>query len=412
MNRGIEVHELSVRRGDRTVLRDVSFDAPRGKVLALVGASGAGKSTLLRCLNRLAEPAAGTIALDGEDIRAVAPQVLRRRVALVAQAPVMLPGTVADNLAYALDALDDDIRDAALAAAGLDGTFLPRTARALSGGERARVALARALTRDPDAILLDEPTAALDPETAQVIAQTVAALAHRDLAVIVATHDMTLAESVADATLRLVGGAAGSGASGVRAGGPRAELAGGAGAGGPGGNARGRGACGRSRRGARGRGGRGWSRRGARGRGGRGRAGRGARERGGRRPRPGSGLGRGDARSGGARCRRGRRLSSGVLQVACGVAFVGLAALLAHRLELGLSREILIAAARAIVQLAAVGALIALVFRVDVLAIAFVAGDGRHGGASPAAGGSSRSRTRGRGRSPRSASLPSARPPS
>jgi ABC-type multidrug transport system fused ATPase/permease subunit len=212
MNRGIEVRDLTVRRADRVVLRDVSFDAPRGKVLALVGASGAGKSTLLRCLNRLAEPASGTIGLDGEDIRNVAPQVLRRRVALVAQAPAMLPGTVADNLAYGLETLPDEVRDAALTASGLDGSFLPRQASALSGGERARVALARALTRDPDAILLDEPTAALDPETAKVIAETVAALASRDLAVIVATHDLVLAEAVADATLRLVSGAAGSGA--------------------------------------------------------------------------------------------------------------------------------------------------------------------------------------------------------
>ena len=116
MNGGIEVRDLTVRRGERVVLRDVSFDAPRGKVLALVGASGAGKSTLLRCLTRLAEPDSGTIALDGEDILRVAPQVLRRRVALVAQAPVMLPGTVADNLAYGLEALRDDVRDAALAA--------------------------------------------------------------------------------------------------------------------------------------------------------------------------------------------------------------------------------------------------------------------------------------------------------
>jgi ABC-type multidrug transport system fused ATPase/permease subunit len=203
MNGGIEVRELTVRRGERVVLSDVSFAAPRGEVLALVGASGAGKSTLLRCLNRLAEAESGTIGLDGTDIRDVAPQVLRRRVALVAQAPVMLPGTVADNLAYGLAALADEARDAALAAAGLDGSFLPRSANALSGGERARVALARALTRDPDAILLDEPTAALDPETAQVIAETVAALAQRDLAVILATHDRALAESVADATLRL-----------------------------------------------------------------------------------------------------------------------------------------------------------------------------------------------------------------
>jgi ABC-type multidrug transport system fused ATPase/permease subunit len=203
MKGGIEVRQLTVRRGARVVLRELSFDAPRGQVLALVGASGAGKSTLLRCLNRLAEPESGTISLDGQDIRAVAPQVLRRRVALVAQAPAMLPGTVADNLAYGLDALRAETRDAALAAAGLDGSFLSRPAKQLSGGERARVALARALTRDPDAILLDEPTAALDPETARVIAETVAALAKRDLAVILATHDRELAGSVSDATLRL-----------------------------------------------------------------------------------------------------------------------------------------------------------------------------------------------------------------
>jgi ABC-type multidrug transport system fused ATPase/permease subunit len=203
MDRGIAVRGLTVARGGRVVLRELSFDAPRGSVLALVGASGSGKSTLLRCLNRLAEPLTGTISLDGEAIGAVAPQTLRRRVALVAQAPAMLPGTVQDNLAYALPALDDAARDAALAAAGLEPSFLPRTAKALSGGERARVALARALTRDPDAILLDEPTAALDPETAEVIAATVASLADRDLAVIVATHDAALADAVADATLRL-----------------------------------------------------------------------------------------------------------------------------------------------------------------------------------------------------------------
>jgi ABC-type multidrug transport system fused ATPase/permease subunit len=203
MKGGIEVRDLTMRRGDRVVLRDVSFAVPRGQVLALVGASGAGKSTLLRCLNRLAEPESGTIELDGDDIRHVAPELLRRRVALVAQAPAMLPGTVEENLAYGLDVLRAETRDAALAASGLDASFLPRSAKALSGGERARVALARALTREPDAILLDEPTAALDPETARVIAQTVAALAQRDLAVILATHDHALAESVSDATLRL-----------------------------------------------------------------------------------------------------------------------------------------------------------------------------------------------------------------
>jgi ABC-type multidrug transport system fused ATPase/permease subunit len=200
---GIAVRDLCVRRGARLVLRDITFDAPRGQVLALVGASGSGKSTLLRCLNRLAEPESGTIALDGDDIRTVDPQALRRRVALVAQAPAMLPGTVHDNLAYGLETLSDAVRDEALAASGLDASFLRRPARELSGGERARVALARALTRAPHAILLDEPTAALDPDTAHVIARTVAALAERDLAVILATHDLALAEGVSHNTLRL-----------------------------------------------------------------------------------------------------------------------------------------------------------------------------------------------------------------
>ena len=98
----IEVSGLTVERAGRPVLRDLTFDAARGQVLALVGASGSGKSTLLRCLNRLAEPRAGTIVLDGTDIRALDPPALRRRVALVAQTPAMLPGTVQDNLAYGL----------------------------------------------------------------------------------------------------------------------------------------------------------------------------------------------------------------------------------------------------------------------------------------------------------------------
>jgi ABC-type multidrug transport system fused ATPase/permease subunit len=206
--RGIEVSGLSLQRDGRAVLRDVSVLARRGEVLALVGASGSGKSTLMRCIVRLVEPDAGVITLDGVDVRQLEPRALRRRVGLVFQTPVMLPGTVADNLRHGLDAAALPDLHAALTAADLPPEFLERAAGELSGGERARVALARALTRAPEALLLDEPTAALDPRAARHLGETIAELARRDLAVVVATHDLALAAQVADRALGLHEGAA------------------------------------------------------------------------------------------------------------------------------------------------------------------------------------------------------------
>jgi ABC-type multidrug transport system ATPase subunit len=206
---GLAVRGLRVARGERTVLRDVAFDAAKGRVVALVAPSGAGKSTLLRCLNRLLAPEAGRVLLDGADVTTLDPCALRRRVGLVAQAPSMLPGSVRENLAYGLGGGGAEPRlRGALAAAGLDGAFLHRTASELSGGERARVALARALTRDPELLLLDEPTAALDPSAAEHVAATVRALAARGLGVVIATHDRALVAAVADDVVELRDGTA------------------------------------------------------------------------------------------------------------------------------------------------------------------------------------------------------------
>jgi ABC-type multidrug transport system fused ATPase/permease subunit len=207
---GLAVHGLSVGHGARVVLRDLSFDVRKGSVTALVGPSGAGKSTLLRCLNRLLVPTNGTVLLDGEDTAALEPCMLRRRVGLVAQTPVMLPGSVGENLAYGLDAASvDEVRLArALTAAGLDTAFFERPAAELSGGERARVALARALTREPELLLLDEATAALDADVARHIAMTLRALARDGLGVVVATHDLAFAADVADRVVALRDGTA------------------------------------------------------------------------------------------------------------------------------------------------------------------------------------------------------------
>jgi ABC-type cobalamin/Fe3+-siderophores transport system ATPase subunit len=200
---GLAVRGLAVAHGERVVLRDVSFVVAKGTVTALVGPSGAGKSTLLRCLNRLLIPQAGTVVLDGEDAAALEPCELRRRVGLVGQTPVMLPGSVRENLAYGLteNAPDEARLSAALDDAGLDATFLDRPAGELSGGERARVALARALTREPELLLLDEPTAALDAAAADRIAATLRGLARVGIGIVVATHDLPFAAGIAEHVL-------------------------------------------------------------------------------------------------------------------------------------------------------------------------------------------------------------------
>lgn len=202
----VAAEAITVAQGGRELLHAVTLEASRGRVLVLRGASGAGKSTLLRCLNGLMWPDAGTVRLDGTDLRTLAAPSVRRRVALVTQTPVMLPGTVADNLAYGLASPDPASLARAADAAALPDALLGRAAAELSGGERARVAIARALTRDPEVLLLDEPTAALDAAAAAIVASTVRALADGGLAVIVATHDDVLAGAVADDVVTLDAG--------------------------------------------------------------------------------------------------------------------------------------------------------------------------------------------------------------
>jgi ABC-type cobalamin/Fe3+-siderophores transport system ATPase subunit len=196
----LEVRGLRAERGGRVVLDGVDFRAEAGRVSALVGDSGAGKTSLLRCIVGLDAAVAGDVLLDGVSIRSLDPCELRRQVALVAQAPVMLPGDVRANVLYARPGAD---AAAALAAVGLDAALLGREAEQLSGGERARVAIARALVHEPRALLLDEPTASLHPEAVAAVERLVASLAARGMAVVVVTHDAAQAARLADVELRL-----------------------------------------------------------------------------------------------------------------------------------------------------------------------------------------------------------------
>jgi len=189
------------KAGRLRVLAGVSFSVPAGGRLAVFGPSGAGKTSLLRLLNRLDDPAAGRVLLDGEDLRNLDAVTVRRRVGLVFQQPFLFDLPVGENLAYPLKlmnrALPRERAVSLLAEFGLGEEVLDRRGDQLSGGQAQRVAVARALALDPEVLALDEPTSALDAESARLL---LAALLRRNaaagLTLIVVTHDQALLEKL------------------------------------------------------------------------------------------------------------------------------------------------------------------------------------------------------------------------
>lgn len=198
--------------GSRRVLDQVSLEIRRGEVLALVGPSGSGKTTLLRLLNFLEPPSAGTIRFLDRDFGAThsVPLDVIRRVTTVAQRPILLDRNVVANVRFPLQlrGLRNSAAevDAALAQVGLSA-LARQPARTLSGGEAQRVALARAMVIRPDALLLDEPTANLDPYNVGVIEQAVARLnAEQGTAVVLVTHNVFQARRLAHRIVLLLDG--------------------------------------------------------------------------------------------------------------------------------------------------------------------------------------------------------------
>lgn len=161
------------------VLRGADLTVRAGELVALVGPSGAGKSTVFQLLLRYYDPQAGSVRLDGVDIRDADPVEVRRRMGLVAQDPVIFSANAWENIRYGRpDASDAEVRAAAEAAHALEfldalpeglDTFLGEKGVRLSGGQRQRLAIARAILRDPPVLLLDEATSALDAESEKMV---------------------------------------------------------------------------------------------------------------------------------------------------------------------------------------------------------------------------------------------------
>jgi putative ABC transport system ATP-binding protein len=206
----LETNHLSRSVPGRVLVSDVSVQVQRGEVLAVVGPSGAGKSSFLRLLNRLDEPTGGTVRLNGEDYRALAPRELRRRVGMVMQVAYLFPGTVAANIAFGPGQCGEKLAQEQIAAL-LERVGLPRHEERdvsnLSGGEAQRVSLARTLANAPEALLLDEPTSALDDVSARGIEELVLSIIReRRMTCVIVTHNRAQAHRVADRTMILEAG--------------------------------------------------------------------------------------------------------------------------------------------------------------------------------------------------------------
>jgi len=196
--------------GENKVLKGVDLEVLKGEVLALVGPSGSGKSTLLRVMNRLMDLDRGSVLFKGKDIRDLDPMLLRRAAVLVPQESVMLPGTVRDNVIYGprLAGITEKFdANGCLRDAGLPGKFADKDASTLSGGEKKRVSIARALALRPEVLLLDEPTAGVDPKNVEKVERTILGFAKdRKLTVVWVTHDVPQALRVSDRIANIKGG--------------------------------------------------------------------------------------------------------------------------------------------------------------------------------------------------------------
>ncbi|AVL00073.1 amino acid ABC transporter ATP-binding protein [Pediococcus inopinatus] len=212
----LDIQNLNKKYHETEVLKDISETVKKGQVICVIGPSGAGKSTFLRCLTLLEHPSDGHILFEGTDLTTLKEKQLdelREKMGMVFQSFNLFPNmTVLDNLKLApmkvKNLTDEQATETAqklLAQVGLSdkGSVYPSS---LSGGQQQRVAIARALAMEPEVMLFDEPTSALDPEMVGDVLQVMKDLAKAGMTMVVVTHEMGFARSVADQVWFMDGG--------------------------------------------------------------------------------------------------------------------------------------------------------------------------------------------------------------
>ena len=211
----LTINNLHKTFGEKVVLDDISLEVHKGEVIVVIGPSGCGKSTFLRCINALEDIQGGEVLLDGEKVRKDAKNIsqMRQRIGMVFQSYDLFPHkTVLQNITLApIKVQKRDKKDAEkealelLKKVGLEdrGNDYPRQ---LSGGQKQRVAIVRALCMHPEILLLDEITAALDPEMVREVLDVVLNLAKSGSTMLIVTHEMAFARAIADRMIFLENG--------------------------------------------------------------------------------------------------------------------------------------------------------------------------------------------------------------
>ncbi len=200
MEYAVEFKNVSKTYGDKEVLKPFSLSIEKGEFVTMIGSSGGGKTTTMKMVNGLIEPTAGEIIVNGQNIRSVDQNELRRNIGYAIQGSVLFPHmTVEENIAYVPNLLNKRNKEKTRKAVekwteivGLDHDFLSRYPAELSGGQQQRVGIARALAASPDVLLMDEPFGAVDELTRGMLQEEIARI-HREtgITILFVTHDIS-----------------------------------------------------------------------------------------------------------------------------------------------------------------------------------------------------------------------------